>query len=59
MNDQEIGKRLAEREDLDLFLEAYELATGESLCHMGDSETPPTSWAQTSMAALSALRSQH
>jgi hypothetical protein len=40
MNDQAIGKRLAEREDLDLFLEAYERATGETLGHMGDSETP-------------------
>jgi hypothetical protein len=40
MNDQAIGKRLAEREDLDFFLEAYERATGETLGHMDDSETP-------------------
>jgi hypothetical protein len=40
MGDSQFGKRLEEREHLDLFREAYELATGEALPHMEDSETP-------------------
>jgi hypothetical protein len=40
MSDRDIGKRMVEREDLKLFLEAYELATGEVLSEMEGSETP-------------------
>lgn len=40
MNDQNLGKRMLEGKDLDLFLEAYELATGETLTDFTGSETP-------------------
>jgi hypothetical protein len=40
MNDLELGKREIEREHLGLFLEAYQLATGETFSEMYDSETP-------------------
>lgn len=40
MNDQNLGKRMLEGEDLDLFLEAYELATGETLTDVAGGETP-------------------
>jgi hypothetical protein len=39
MSDLEIGKREVERDHLSLFLEAYQLATGESFPEMYDSET--------------------
>jgi hypothetical protein len=40
MSDQQIGKREIKREYLDLFLEAYERATGETFLELIDSETP-------------------
>jgi hypothetical protein len=40
MNDRELGKREIEREHLELFLDAYQLATGETFSKMYDSETP-------------------
>jgi hypothetical protein len=39
MSDQEIGKQMVEQEHLDLFVDAYERATGETL-EVGRSETP-------------------
>ena len=40
MNDRDIGKREIEREHLDVFLDAYARATGETFPEMWDSETP-------------------
>jgi hypothetical protein len=40
MIDLELGKREIEREHLELFLDAYQLATGETFSEMYDSETP-------------------
>ncbi len=31
MSDKELGKKIVEKEDLDYFLHAYELVTGEEL----------------------------
>jgi hypothetical protein len=39
MNDQQLGKREIEREHLGLFLDAYQLATGETFSDMYDAET--------------------
>jgi hypothetical protein len=40
MSDLELGKREIEREHLGLFLDAYQLATGETFSEIYDSETP-------------------
>jgi hypothetical protein len=40
MSDLELGKREIEREHLGLFIDAYQLATGETFSEMYDSETP-------------------
>jgi hypothetical protein len=40
MSDLERGKREIEREHLGLFLDAYQLATGETFLEIYDSETP-------------------
>lgn len=40
MNDQQFAKRAREQEDLELFIEAHELATGEAFADLTGGETP-------------------
>jgi len=40
MSDQELGKKMVEEVELDLFIEAYEDATGEALILLSQSERP-------------------